>query len=164
MNIQEKFPKKVAKAEIFPYQGILEDKRFQDWFSGSVVIDSETGNPLPVYHATSVKKIEGDNLKLNNSSEDWSSYGIYFSSDLMATKEFFSELYRDSYERFNKKYKYFPSEWSSKEDIQKKEEEAKYFEHNESLIKTFTCFLKIKKPLILDNHQNLMDTQGTCML
>lgn len=128
-----------------------EDPDFEKWFEGSVVVDEE-GNPLKVYHSTTVKNFDGLNLKSNEKSEDWSSWGIYFSSDRKATVDYMKQNYVDSTDRFER----LLSRESSENDLISKDQ-TEYFKNHESSVKTFSCFIKITKPLILENHQQLMD-------
>ena len=133
------------------YSQIIETSEFKKWFSGSVVIDNK-GNPLIVYHSTNVKTFEGQNLKRNEKAEDWNSFGIFFSSNRNATRDFFTQDYIDSRERFDRLLKY-----KSNEMIDIKKEEKEFQNKYEKTTKTFSCFLSIKNPLILDNHQQLME-------
>ena len=145
-------PPKIEKTISFKdYKEIMETPEFQKWFSGSVVID-DRGNPLVVYHSTNIKNFEGQNLKRNDKAKDWNSFGIFFSSDKDATRDFFTQDYIDSKERFDRLLKYKSDEMI---DIQKEKEE--FQNKYEPVTKTFSCFLSIKNPLVLDNHQQLMD-------
>lgn len=133
------------------YKEVIETPEFKSWFSGSVVIDDKD-NPLVVYHSTNIKNFKGQNLKRNNKTKDWNSFGMFFSSDKNATRDFFTQDYMDSKERFDRLLKYNSDEMM---DIQKDKQE--FEEKYEPITKTFSCFLSIKNPLVLDNHLQLMD-------
>ncbi len=133
------------------YKEIIETPEFQKWFSGSVVIDDK-GNPLVVYHSTNIKNFEGQNLKRNEKAKKWNSFGIYFSSDKYATRNFFTQDYMDSKEILDRLLKYDSEETK---DIQKDKQE--FEEKYEPITKTFSCFLSIKNPLLLDDHEELIE-------
>lgn len=127
-----------------------EDIDFEKWFKGSVVVD-ENGKPLKVFHATAVKNFEGLNL-MPSKEGDWSSWGVYFSSDRKATVDYMKQDYIDSINRFER----LLSEESSENDLIYRDR-TEYLNNHESNVKTFSCFIKITKPLVLENHQQLMD-------
>lgn len=129
---------------------IQDQEDFQSWFKDSVVVDQH-GKPLKVFHASSVTNFDGLNLKLKDDG-DWSSWGVYFSSDRNATVNFMKQDHEDSVGRFDR----LLSEDSSEKDLISKEKEA-YLKNRDSVIKTFPCFIKMTHPLILDNHQELME-------
>lgn len=133
-----------------PYNSIVESTDFREWFGSSKVIDHDN-LPLLVFHSTLRKKFEGD-FKVNTQSKDWSGWGIYFSSDRKATRDYFSQDYDDSMWRFNKVDNYPENE--RKQLLAEKE---LFIEQNEPVIKTFNSFLRIEKPLYLNTHQELMD-------
>jgi hypothetical protein len=127
-----------------------EDPDFEKWFKGSVVVDNN-GRPLKVFHATTIKNFEGLNLK-SSEEGDWSSWGVYFSSDRKATVDYMKQNYIDSTDRFER----LLSREDSENDLISKDR-TEYLNNHESNVKTFSCFIKITKPLVLENHQQLMD-------
>lgn len=135
-----------------PYYEIVSNPDFKKWFEGSQVID-EQGEPLVVFHSTLKKEFQGD-FKLNENATDWLSYGIFFSSDREATRDFFKQEYEDVQWRYNK---IKTSGYSEQEQSELLEEKKKFEDEYESTVKTFNCFLNIKNPLVLNNHQELMD-------
>lgn len=132
------------------YGEIISNPEFKGWFEESKVVDGN-GVPLVVFHSTSKKEFNG-NFKLNTESNDWLSWGIYFSSDRKATRDYFSQDYDDALWRYNKADNY--PEHERRELLAEKES---FLSNHEPVIKTFGCFLKINNPLYLDNHQQLMD-------
>ncbi len=134
------------------YKEIIETPEFKKWFSGSVVVDKK-GDPLTAYHSTNIKNFQGQELKRNELATDWNSFGIYFSSDKEATRGFFESDYTDSKDRYEKLLKTA----SGEEKFIIKKDQKDFLNKYEPVIKTFSCFLKIEKPLVLDNHQQLME-------
>ncbi len=135
-----------------PYENIIKSESFQKWFSGSVVVD-ENNEPLVVYHSSTIKNFDGIELKPDTQTDNWSSYGIYFSSDRSATRDFFKTDYEQSTERFKRLMR--DPLLKEKDSIIKDRKE--YVKKHEPIVKTFNSFLSIKKPLKLNNHQELMD-------
>ncbi len=122
---------------------------FKKWFEGSVVVNDKK-EPLPVYHTSLKKNFDGLHLKPGD-AEDWRSFGVYFSSDKNSTIKYYSQEYSDSVNRYNS---LLSQDISEKFVIDK--EKRKYLNEFEDQPKTFTCYLSIKNPLILHNHDELM--------
>ncbi len=132
------------------YGDIIDSPEFKEWFGLSKVVN-ENNEPLLVFHSTLKKKFDGD-FKINTQSGDWLGWGIYFSSDRKATRDYFTQDYDDAMWRFNKADNYPEGERE-----QLLTEKELFMQQNEPVVKTFNCFLRIERPLYLDNHQQLMD-------
>jgi hypothetical protein len=154
MNLEQ--PKKSQTELIFKeYKQITDSLEFKSWFKDSVVIDND-GNPLLTYHSSTIKDFKGASLERNEAATNWNSYGIYFSSNRQITEAYFRESHEDKQKELDK-YNSIPQEWRSKFDPKKINEITNYFNNNENVVKTFSCFLKIEHPLILNNHSELMN-------
>lgn len=134
------------------YWKILKTDSFKKWFNNSVTVYEDNKEPLIVFHSTLKRKITGLNLKLNKDTDDWNSYGVYFSSNQQATVDFYNTQYKDDIERFKK---LLSEESEEKEAILLDKE--KYINENDGQVKTFAAFIKIEKPLELDGHEKLME-------
>ncbi len=141
------------KKEKNPYTSILESREFEEWFSRSVVKNQE-GEPLLVFHSTTRKNWEGQDFQLNSKSDDWTSYGVFFSSDRKSSRDYFEQDYQDSLDRFDR---LLERDLPIDERKVVMLEKTDYIENHDQIVKTFNCFLNIKNPLILDNHQQLME-------
>lgn len=118
------------------YQEIILDPEFKKWFGDSKVVDAQ-GLPLAVFHSTNRKEIVGD-LSPQEESLKWSSFGVYFSSDRKRTRNFCIQNYNDIMNYSSEQYQKI------------------FLSKNDNITKTFNCFIKIEKPLILENHEDLV--------
>ena len=134
------------------YWKILKTESFKRWFGKSVVVYEDNQEPLMVFHSTQKKQFEGLNLKLNENTDDWCSFGVYFSSNKEATVNYYKNQYKEDIDR----YKRLLKEDSPENDLIKAEKE-RYVSENEDVVKTFGAFVRINKPLELADHQQLMD-------
>ncbi len=154
MNL-EALNKTEKVTKIGDYEELINSLEFKNWFGNSVVVD-ETGKPLLTYHSSTIKNFEGTSLKRSKTTNNWNSYGIYFSSNRQKTEAHFREYHEDMQNELDK-YNSIPQEWRSRFDPEKINELNDYFNSNENIVKTFSCFLKIEHPLILNNHSELMN-------
>lgn len=150
MNL-EKINIKKEKSYI---EDLKENPEFKEWFNGSFV-RNEKGEPLMVYHSTTKKEIKENTLLRNPSSEDWTSYGIYFSDSKNLVKETLLTFYNDNINRY--KNLLLNPEISQDEKIDIEKELLNLENNHEPLTKTFSAFLSIKNPLILESHDKLME-------
>jgi hypothetical protein len=134
------------------YWKMLKTESFVKWFNGSVAVWEDNKEPLMLFHSTLKREIVGLNLKLNKRANDWNSFGVYFSSNKQATIDFYNTQYRDDIERFERLLG---------EDSVEKEgiilDKERYIIENDNKVKTFNAFVKIQRPLNLDNHEELME-------
>jgi hypothetical protein len=134
------------------YWKILKTDSFVKWFNGSVAVHEDNKEPLMLFHSTLKREIVGSNLKLNERVNDWNSFGVYFSSNKQATIGFYNTQYKDDIKRFER---LLGEDSVEKEDIILDKE--KYIIENSNEVKTFNAFVKIQKPLKLNNHEELME-------
>ena len=134
------------------YWKIIKTESFNSWFNGSVAVYEDNGEPMIVFHSTLKRDLIGTNLKPNEKVDDWNSYGVYFSSNKQATINYYENQYQDDIKRFER---LLSEESGEKENISKEREQ--YLKENEGKAKTFGAFVKIKKPLELENHEKLME-------
>lgn len=134
------------------YWKILKTESFVKWFDDSIAVYEDNKEPLILFHSTLKREIVGLNLKLNEKANDWNSFGVYFSSNKQATIDFYNTQYKDDIERFKR---LLGEDSVEKEDIIL--EKNRYIEENSDRVKTFNAFVKIQKPLKLDNHEELME-------
>jgi len=140
------------KKEPSPYEQVVADPGFKEWFKGSAVATSE-GEPLVVFHSTLAKSFDGLTFKLNTEADDWNSYGIYFTSDRKASRDYYSSEYENTNDRYDRLLKTA----NPLEKLAVRKERKEYLERNEPNVKTFSTLLQIRNPLVLANHQELMN-------
>jgi len=133
------------------YWKILKTDSFKKWFEGSVVLYEDNHEPKTVFHSTLKKLFDGLNLKLNTESEGWCNLGIYFSSDRDSTIDYYNNEYKDSLDRFKGLLSQDNDEYN-----QILSDKNNYLKENEKQVKTFRAFIKIKKPLLLEKHEELV--------
>jgi hypothetical protein len=120
------------------YQSILENKDvtsspdFQQWFSGSKVVDAN-GNPLKVYHGTQNGRFTAFRLPEIRDEHDPFAVGGYFYNDAKKTGNYLGIWFSESLET------------------------AELFAGITSVPdrKVFSAYLQIKRPLIFDTYLEL---------
>jgi|GEM_PF-2197332 len=134
------------------YWKMIKTAAFIKWFQESVAVHEDNKEPLMLFHSTLKREIVGSNLKLNEGTDDWNSFGIYFSSNKQATVDFYNNQYKDDIDRFEK---LLCEDSTENENIILDKE--KYIAVNGDKVKTFNAFVKIQKPLKLNSHAELME-------